>query len=175
MALQDRDQTTPPAWQGCTRLEGWQAIERVLEVDQTPIGKTPRSCPATYVGFWDQIRRLFAHTNDSRIRGWYASRFSFNTGQGRCARCNGQGMLTHEMNFLPDVKVICDSCGGMRFNQETLAITWQDKNIGEILRMDVDTATEFFAAHPRIAQPDRKSTRLNSSHVAISYAVFCLK
>lgn len=153
MALQDRDQTTPPAWQGCTRLEGWQAIERVLEVDQTPIGKTPRSCPATYVGFWDQIRRLFAQTNDARIRGWNAARFSFNTGQGRCARCNGQGMLTHEMNFLPDVKVICDSCGGMRFNQETLAITWQDKNIGEILRMDVDTATEFFAAHPRIAQP----------------------
>lgn len=142
-------------WQNCKKITGWKAVERILEVDQTPIGKTPRSCPATYVGFWDHIRRLFAQTRDARIRGWNASRFSFNTGQGRCAHCSGQGLLTLEMSFLPDVKVLCDTCFGMRFNYETLAITWQGKNIGEILQMDVDTAAEFFSAHPRIVHPLR--------------------
>src|SRR5690625_6583922 len=91
--------------------------------------------------------------HERRMHGWNASRFSFNTGQGRCAQCGGQGLRTLEMSFLPDVKVLCASCNGMRFNHETLTINWQGKNIGEILQMDVDTAVEFFAAHPRIVQP----------------------
>jgi len=135
---------------GCRALKGWQAIERVLEVDQTPIGKTPRSCPATYVGFWDAIRRLFADTTDARIRGWSASRFSFNTAGGRCSVCDGQGMQRIEMSFLPDVKVACEACGGARFNADTLSVRWRDKTIGEVLALSVDEGVEFFAAHPSI-------------------------
>ncbi|WP_222105451.1 excinuclease ABC subunit UvrA [Denitromonas ohlonensis] len=135
---------------GCASVEGWEQIGRVLEVDQTPIGKTPRSCPATYVGFWDLIRKCFADTNESRMRGWTAARFSFNTGAGRCPTCEGQGQQRIEMSFLPDVKVPCETCAGKRFNRETLSVRWREKNIGEVLAMDVDTAVDFFAAHPRI-------------------------
>ncbi|MBX5459567.1 MAG: excinuclease ABC subunit UvrA [Steroidobacteraceae bacterium] len=135
---------------GCRAIRGVEHIDRVLEVDQTPIGKTPRSCPATYIGFWDDIRRIFAGTTEARIHGYTASRFSFNTAGGRCEGCEGQGVKTIEMNFLPDVKVLCDVCNGQRFNSETLAVTWRDKNIGEVLNMSVDDAVEFFRAHPRV-------------------------
>ena len=135
---------------GCAAVRGLEGIDRVLEVDQTPIGKTPRSCPATYIGFWDEIRRVYANTGEARIRGYSTSRFSFNTAGGRCEECQGQGVKTIEMSFLPDVKVPCDVCAGKRFNSETLAVLWREKSIGDVLAMDVDDAVDFFAAHPRV-------------------------
>jgi excinuclease ABC subunit A len=140
---------------GCGSIDGWQAVGRVLEVDQTPIGKTPRSCPATYVGFWDQIRKLFAETEVAKVRGWSAARFSFNTGEGRCPACEGAGHQTVAMNFLPDVKVVCDVCYGARFNPETLNAKWRGKSIADVLSMEVDEAVDFFAAHPKVAHPLR--------------------
>jgi excinuclease ABC subunit A len=149
----ERARSPDSAAQGCDSITGWQAVSRVLEVDQTPIGKTPRSCPATYIGFWDSIRRLYADTTEARMRGFTASRFSFNTAGGRCEACEGQGMQRIEMNFLPDVQVLCDVCGGKRFNPETLAILFKGKSIGEVLAMSVDDALEFFSAQRSVQHP----------------------
>ncbi len=139
-----------PAPTGCASLDGWQGLERVLEVDQTPIGKTPRSCPATYIGFWDDIRKLFAATAEANLRGYKPGRFSFNVAGGRCEVCEGQGMRRIEMSFMPDVSVPCETCRGARFNSETLAVHYKGKDIGQVLAMEVDEAVDFFAAHPRI-------------------------
>ena len=135
---------------GCADLKGWQQVGRVLEVDQTPIGKTPRSCPATYVGFYDAIRKLFADAAESRMRGYTASRFSFNTKGGRCEACEGQGIKRIEMSFLPDVRVLCEECHGARFDHETLAVRFKGKSIGDVLAMNIDEAVEFFSAHTSI-------------------------
>ena len=135
---------------GCRAIHGVQHVGRVLEVDQTPIGKTPRSCPATYVGFWDRIRRVYAEVTEARMRGYTPSRFSFNTAGGRCEACEGQGLKKIEMSFLPDVKATCEACRGARFNPETLSIRFKDKTIGEVLAMSVDEAVQFLAAHSSI-------------------------
>jgi excinuclease ABC subunit A len=149
----ERAQKRARAVMGCETITGWERVSRVLEVDQTPIGKTPRSCPATYIGFWDSIRRLYAETTDARIRGFTASRFSFNTSGGRCEACEGQGMRRIEMSFLPDVQILCDVCGGRRFNHETLSILFKDRSIGDVLAMSVEDALDFFAAQRSIHHP----------------------
>jgi excinuclease ABC subunit A len=135
---------------GCEDIGGAERIGRVLEVDQTPIGKTPRSCPATYVGFWDAIRKLFAATPESRMRGWGPGRFSFNTPGGRCEACEGQGVQRIEMSFLPDVQVVCDACAGQRFNPDTLSVRYKDRSIGDVLQMSIDDAVKFFETHSAI-------------------------
>ena len=144
---------TPPAPVNCAALSGWESIARVLEVDQTPIGKTPRSCPATYIGFWDAIRKLYADASEARVRGYSAGRFSFNTAGGRCSACEGQGIRTIEMSFLPDVKVDCDVCRGRRFDHETLQVLLNGRSIGDVLMMSVDEALAFFAPYRSIAHP----------------------
>ncbi len=143
----------PAALVGCDSLEGWQSVDRVLEVDQTPIGKTPRSCPATYIGFWDNIRKLYAETSEAKMRGYGPGRFSFNTAGGRCDACSGAGVVTIEMNFLPDVKLPCDVCNGARFNSETLSVLWREKSIGDVLAMNVDDAVDFFSSMTLIHHP----------------------
>jgi excinuclease ABC subunit A len=134
-------------------LEGFESIKALYEVDQAPIGRTPRSIPATYIGFFDQIRELYAQSPESRLRGYTAGRFSFNSAQGRCPACEGAGRLKLEMNFLPPAYITCDHCRGTRYNPETLDIQFRGKSIAEVLDLSVSEAIDFFQAITKIRRP----------------------
>ncbi len=141
-----------PKTSGC-HVTGVAGLNAVHEVDQSPIGRTPRSTPATYVGFFDDIRALFATATESKIRGYSASRFSFNSKQGRCPECEGAGHTKLEMNFLPTAHVKCETCGGGRFNPETLDVKWNGKSIADVLDLSVAEAITFFGAHRKLVRP----------------------
>jgi excinuclease ABC subunit A len=136
--------------EGLVDDEGKKIIDKVIDIDQSPIGRTPRSNPATYIGLWDDLRKLFASAPESRARGYSAGRFSFNVSGGRCEACKGDGQIKIEMNFLPDVYVPCEVCQGKRYNRETLEIRYHDKTISDVLDMTVTEALAFFANIPRI-------------------------
>jgi len=134
------------------RIEGIKALDKVIDIDQSPIGRTPRSNPATYCGLFDLIRAVFANTPDSRMRGYSNGRFSFNVKGGRCEACNGDGIIKIEMHFLPDIYVPCEVCGGKRYNRETLEVHYKGKNIYDVLNMTVEEALRFFKPIPKIAR-----------------------
>ena len=132
-------------------IEGVDNIDKVIEIDQSPIGRTPRSNPATFTGVFNDIRALFEETPDAKVRGFKAGRFSFNVPGGRCEECNGAGIKVIEMNFLPSVNVCCDACRGRRYKEDTLAVKYKGKNINDVLEMPISEAYEFFKTHPKIA------------------------
>jgi len=134
-------------------VSGAAEIEAVYEVDQSPIGKTSRSTPGTYIKVFDEIRNLYAQLPVSRVRGYSASRFSFNAEGGRCETCKGQGIIKLEMNFLPAALVPCEDCRGRRYNPQTLEVLYNDKSIGEVMEMTIEEAAQFFSAHPKIGRP----------------------
>ncbi|MGH3315102.1 MAG: excinuclease ABC subunit UvrA, partial [Nocardioidaceae bacterium] len=135
-----------------TTITGVENIDKVIHVDQSPIGRTPRSNPATYTGVFDHVRKLFAQTPEAKVRGYLPGRFSFNVKGGRCEACSGDGTLKIEMNFLPDVYVPCEVCHGARYNRETLEVHYKGKTIAEVLDMPIEEAVDFFAAIPAISR-----------------------
>ena len=145
----NRAQTVPGAFR---EIQGVGQLDKAIVIDQSPIGRTPRSNPATYTGIFTPIRELFASTPEANIRGYKSGRFSFNVRGGRCENCQGDGVIKIEMNFLPDVYVQCEVCHGARYNQEALEIKWNGKNISEVLKMTIDEAADFFANVPTISR-----------------------
>lgn len=134
------------------RIDGLENLDKVVHVDQGPIGRTPRSNPATYTGVWDHVRKLFAGTTEAKVRGYGPGRFSFNVKGGRCEACSGDGTIKIEMNFLPDVYVPCEVCHGARYNRETLEVTFKGKTVQDVLDMPIEEASNFFSAVPAIAR-----------------------
>ena len=141
---------TPPGLH--KRVEGLEHLDKVIDIDQSPIGRTPRSNPATYTGVFDHIRKLFAKTNEAKVRGYLPGRFSFNVKGGRCEACSGDGTIKIEMHFLPDVYVPCEVCKGARYNRDTLEVTFKGLNISEVLDLPIADALEFFSNQPTIAR-----------------------
>lgn len=141
---------TPPGLH--TAVEGLEGLDKVINIDQQPIGRTPRSNPATYTGVFDHIRKLFAKTQESKVRGYLPGRFSFNVKGGRCEACSGDGTIKIEMHFLPDVYVPCEVCEGARYNRDTLDIEFKGKNVAEVLGLSCEEALHFFANQPPIAR-----------------------
>ena len=133
-------------------LRGASRIDKLIQIDQSPIGRTPRSNPATYAGIFDEIRKVFANSRDAKRRGYKAGRFSFNVAGGRCEECQGQGIQKIEMHFLPDMRAVCPVCEGKRFNRQTLEARYKEKSIADVLDMSVDEAREFFANYPTIVR-----------------------
>jgi excinuclease ABC subunit A len=150
-----------------TRVDGDDLVDKVVHVDQSPIGRTPRSNPATYTGVWDQVRKLFASTSEAKMRGYLPGRFSFNVKGGRCEACSGDGTLKIEMNFLPDVYVPCEVCKGARFNRETLEVHYKGRTVAEVLDMPIEEAADFFAAIPGIARYLRTLTEVGLGYVRL--------
>ncbi|PWW23727.1 excinuclease ABC subunit A [Geodermatophilus normandii] len=148
-------------------VTGLEHLDKVVHVDQSPIGRTPRSNPATYTGVWDQVRKLFAQTSEAKIRGYQPGRFSFNVKGGRCEACSGDGTLKIEMNFLPDVYVPCEVCKGARFNRETLEVHYKGKTVAQVLDMPIEEAADFFAAIPGIARYLRTLTDVGLGYVRL--------
>jgi len=156
---------SPGAYQS---LRGYQELARAVAVDQSPIGRTPRSTPATFLGVWDSIRKLFAATNEAKMAGLTAARFSFNSkGGGQCPTCEGQGAVTHEMSFLPDVVTPCPTCNGLRFEPQTLDIKYLGRSIGEVLLLTAEEAVKAFANHPTIAAPLQTLTDLGAGYITL--------
>lgn len=149
------------------QIEGKQHIDKVINIDQSPIGRTPRSNPGTYTGLFDEIRKLFAELPESKMRGYKAGRFSFNVHGGRCEACQGQGQLRIEMQFLPDVYVPCDVCHGARFNRETLQVKFKGKSIAEVLDLTVESALEFFSAFPNIVSKLKTLNEVGLGYIRI--------
>ncbi|WP_347057212.1 excinuclease ABC subunit UvrA [Blastococcus sp. HT6-30] len=148
-------------------ITGLEHLDKVVHVDQSPIGRTPRSNPATYTGVWDHVRKLFAQTSEAKVRGYLPGRFSFNVKGGRCEACSGDGTLKIEMNFLPDVYVPCEVCKGARFNRETLEVHYKGKTVAEVLDMPIEEAADFFAAIPAIARYLRTLTDVGLGYVRL--------
>ena len=154
-------------WGKHERIEGMEALDKIISIDQSPIGRTPRSNPATYTGLFSEIRDLFAETREAKARGYTSGRFSFNVKGGRCEACSGDGMLKVEMHFLPDVYVPCDVCGGARYNRETLEVRYKDKNIAQVLDMTVAEALKFFENVPRLRRKLEVLDRVGLSYIKL--------